>query len=127
MIFLSFDFQFNPFLELCAQQNPDDSCAANACTIENHFISNTMNALMFSGTPPKLESYSHVDGFEPSANCMATVSGGLKGERQCCGNHPTRFPYSHLAGKRQCCGSTTFDPTIFDCCNDDTIASIGSC
>jgi hypothetical protein len=49
------------------------------------------------------------------------------GMDSCCGNYPERYPYS--SATRNCCASSgkTYNTLSEECCNDGTIASLGSC
>ena len=50
----------------------------------------------------------------------AAQSGGQKKKKNtpdtCCGQYPSRFPYSSLDGEHGCCGGHTFDKTQKKCC-----------
>lgn len=65
-----------------------------------------------------------------TANGCSTPGGCSGGPKdQCCGDYTDngyRYPYSS-GGGRACCGSRTYDPTMLDCCGDETLASIGDC
>ena len=44
---------------------------------------------------------------------------------ECCGNYPSRFPYSSdISG---CCGNGIFMTVNQDCCSDGRVVEIGSC
>ena len=46
---------------------------------------------------------------------------------QCCGEYPERFPYKNMGANRKCCGSTTFNPSVMECCSGNDIRHLGMC
>lgn len=46
---------------------------------------------------------------------------------QCCGEYPERFPYKNMGANRKCCGSTTFNPSVMECCSGNDIRNLGMC
>ena len=53
------------------------------------------------------QQFKHSNGFEPNSdNCPTQV--GIKSEKACCSDYPTRFTYKSYGGDRQCCGNKTY-------------------
>ena len=49
-----------------------------------------------------------------------------QGQKKCCGSYPDRFPFKTYGNDRQCCVDRTYDATVYQCCNDGSLA-IGVC
>merc|ERR1712241_1643249 len=86
----------------CQTNNPGDSCAARACSVEGIFVDNLF-AFLISGTPVK-----------------AGIK-GVSGEKSCCGGYPNRFPFKTLDGDRACCGSRTYNTQLLNCCTNGQV------
>merc|ERR1712156_1371731 len=103
----------------CQANNPGDSCAARACSVEGIFVDNLF-AFLISGTPIAYDTYGHNDSdFDPATDAGCPVKAGIKGvsgEKSCCGGYPNRFPFKTLDGDRACCGSRTYNTQLLNCC-----------
>jgi hypothetical protein len=62
--------------------------------------------------------------FDAAGTCVKMIGDAAD---DCCGSFPLRFPYN--SATRSCCAPSgkTFNSMSEECCNDGTIASIGSC
>ena len=69
-------------------------------------------------------SLNHSNGFDPMVNCPTTT--GVDSEKECCDEQPLRFPYKTYGNARGCCVDRTYDTTVWQCCNDGTLA-LGVC
>jgi len=105
------------FLERCAAVNPDNDCATWACTVEGSFVENAF-ALIISGDAVDNDK-KHSNDFDTDANCP--INKGTPGEKACCGEFPTRFPFKTLDGDRSCCGGRTFNTLTLKCCPGDRV------
>jgi len=99
-------------------------CAAAACSIETQFI-NEYTAIT-QNYNPLFSTFSHqgAGNFNPKRNCVTNDQGDGpdKGERQCCGTYPFRFPFKVYAGKtnqQACCGDAgVFVQSTHKCCGE---------
>lgn len=68
------------------------------------------------------------NGFEFSESCVAQPpkgnGGGNRGELQCCGKFPARFPYHDKNGGRQCCVDKVYNVDDKQCCNNGNFVGI---
>jgi hypothetical protein len=100
-------------------------CANAACAIETEFI-NEYTAITQNYNPQfSVFSHSGAGSFNPKRNCV-TDTGGTpdKGERQCCGTFPHRYPFKVYQGtndQQSCCDGTVFVQSTHKCCNGDTV------
>merc|ERR1712066_128059 len=113
--------------QTCQDANPDNSCAARACSVEGIFVDNLF-AFLVSGTQINYEAYGHNDSeFDPATDSGCPVKAGVKGvsgEKSCCGAYPNRFPYKTLDGDRACCGSRTYNTQLLNCCSNGQVSQL---
>lgn len=80
-------------------------CSRRACLVEGHFIGTLFMQYLQGYTVE--QQFKHSNGFEPNSdNCPTQV--GIKSEKACCSDYPTRFTYKSYGGDRQCCGNKTY-------------------
>ena len=105
----------------CKAANKDNTCAANACTVETYFQQQVISNL-FAEIEIDVNSFGHSKGFDSREGCP--INQGVKSEsRECCGEYPIRFPYKSLDGARACCDGRTYSTVKFECCDDGTISA----
>lgn len=128
--------------DLCNRQNDGDSCGITSCILETTYVYRVLVYLLTRGLPdhmsiPQLAAQStdpdfFIDnGFDRVSGCPSSGPGGPAPHKECCGQHPNRFPYRHDTMSRVCCETpgglgTVFNPSIHECCSDGTTGSIGS-
>jgi len=122
-------------------------CAEHACLVETKFV-NTLANFILPGAPAGFSNlqnvnmtYLHSAGFEsddcpvvlPVRNGDGGGKGGRPGEeaKQCCGQHPERFPYKPSV--LTCCEATPstgdgkiYNPAMMMCCVDGSVKGFGS-
>merc|ERR1712226_236499 len=105
-------------------------CAAAACAIETEFI-NEYTAIT-QNYNPQFTAFSHsgVGSFNANRNCV-TAGNGIrdKGERQCCGTFPHRYPfkvYQGLASQQACCDGSVFVQSTHKCCGGTEVKLQGA-
>lgn len=109
----------------CGQQNPLPSfnpCANWACRIEGYFVQQLI--FFFVNGNQMDSSLNHSNGFDPMVSCPTTT--GIDSDKECCNEQPLRFPYKTYEGGRGCCNDRTYDTTVWQCCNDGSLA-MGVC
>lgn len=108
----------------CDAQNPfDDSnkdtmaCPNWACKIEGYFVQQVFLAFTHGALidPALMER----NGFNQHEECPITV--GIKSEKECCNEHPLRFPFKTYGGNRDCCVDKTFNTQFLSCCGDGSV------
>ena len=75
-------------------------------------------------------NFQTTNGFDRSSVCLKGNNNNNGGQRECCGTHPSRAPFSVARGNHGCCGESLYSVMSQDCCSDpngDYVASIGSC
>ena len=77
-----------------------------------------------------MDAYKHgiSQTFSPETSCP--IATGYNSDKQCCGDHPNRFPYKSVGvngDQRRCCGSITYNPLLLDCCSNNEIQAVGTC
>lgn len=121
-------------------------CAVQTCIIEGQFAADFVNMVQ-TGTLKGVRNksgqenfflrgirrtvYTHVFGNFNHEDYLAETTTGGNGEGNgtgidsCCGEFPSRFPFS--SGRKQCCGNKkSYFPSVQECCDGD-LKSIGSC
>jgi len=102
----------------CSQNNPGaNDCLLRSCYVESHFVRNLLN--VFLGGYPINPENKHSNGFSVGEKCLITKRGGGKGENQCCGDYPERFPFKTNEGERSCCGSKVYNSIVSQCCDPE--------
>jgi len=104
--------------EECRNQNPTVGCAQYTCMIEGYFVS-TLVLGFTHGTAVIDEAMRHANGFDFDESCP--INKGVKSEKECCNEHPVRFPYKTYGGARDCCIDKTFNAGILNCCADGSV------
>jgi len=94
-------------------------CAAAACAIETEFI-NEYTAIT-QNYNPEFSTYSHqgtgLGNFNPTRNCVTNEAGTPdKGERECCGTFPNRYPFKVYNGAKACCQGSIYTVATHKCC-----------
>jgi hypothetical protein len=98
----------------CEAQNTD-LCAQFACMCEGVFSTNFIQTILGGGSLNPANNISN--GFDDRASCP--IQEGVQTEdRECCGLLPFRFPFKPV--DKECCGAEVFDPSLKDCCSDNT-------
>ena len=71
------------------------------------------------------QKFSSAYGFEFDKQCIPAGSkpgnGAPRGELQCCGENPSRFPYHDQNGGRQCCVDKVFSTDKLQCCDNGSL------
>jgi len=111
---------YNEKNEFCNGSEYD--CENNLCKCQKKLIQDMMN-LSWSGVHPT-RSYTTQSGFDRSENCMIADKPDLG--NQCCGEYPSRYPFSSQFD-RSCCGGRTYNPLYYDCCEGNTVKLSGMC
>merc|ERR1739848_679087 len=106
--------------EGCINNNPNNTCAQNACSVEGYFVENLV-ALALSGNAADYDSFGHTQGGFDAIEQCPTKKGNGGGEKECCGNYPLRYPFKVLDGDRACCGTRTYKTSVLSCCNDGSV------
>jgi len=106
--------------EGCINNNPNNTCAQNACSVEGYFVENLV-ALALSGNAADYDSFGHTQGGFDAIEQCPTKKGNGGGEKECCGNYPLRYPFKVLDGDRACCGTRTYKTSVLNCCNDGSV------
>jgi len=101
----------------CSNQNPTVGCAQWTCMIEGYFV--TTLFLAFTHGTEIDDNMRHANGFDFDDSCP--VNKGVKSEKECCSEHPVRFPYKTYGGARDCCIDKTFNAGILNCCPDGVV------
>lgn len=114
----------------CITSNPGDTCAQTACFLEGdftmHFLTDFITGNIGVLADPTLQT---AQGFD-RAVCLKGKNNDMGGNRECCGELPSRAPFSVTRGIQGCCGESIYSVMSQDCCadvNGDFVASIGSC
>jgi len=94
-------------------------CAAAACAIETEFIDEYTS--ITQNYNPQFSTYSHTStgqgNFNPKRNCVTNEKGTPdKGERDCCGTFPHRYPFKTYDGASACCQGSIFKKATHKCC-----------
>jgi hypothetical protein len=97
-------------------------CENNLCKCQKKLIQDMMN-LSWSGVQ-LTRSLSAKGGFERSENCQ--ISDKPDQGNQCCGDYPSRYPFSSQYD-RSCCGGRTYNPLYYECCPGNTVKLSGTC
>ena len=114
-------------LEECTQNNPADTCAIRACTVEGSFIANLLDVFV-AGAETDL-AYKHENGFDPDVSCGvgnnrvdAFGQGDIDpSDISCCGYYPDRKPFNTQHGDRACCFERTYSTLTLNCCPDGRV------
>lgn len=101
----------------CRNQNPDVGCAQWTCMIEGYFVQTLF--LSFTHGTTINEANRHAMGFDFEEGCP--INKGIKSEKECCSEHPVRFPYKTYGGARACCDTHTYNAGILQCCGDGVV------
>lgn len=104
----------------CDASNAGDDCALAACKVEGWFVQQYLSFSLGGGVVDA--SKRHVNGFEISTGCPITA--GVKSERACCGEYPSRFSFKDYNGARDCCNGATYNTLMLSCCDDGSIQSV---
>lgn len=97
----------------CELANQNSTCSAQACTCEVNLIAELID-LIWQETPYQPE-YLHRNGFDKK-NCMAENQSLDLTQYQCCGEYPTRYPFTR---PQSCCREGTEEKAynlIFESC-----------
>ena len=119
---LAINMDINTIRTECDTQNPVIGCANWACKIEGYFVQSLLFYFVQGGLLDSTKN--HSNGFDPVSMCPTQT--GIASERECCDEHPIRFPFKTYGNDRQCCVDRTYDATVYQCCNDGSLA-IGVC
>lgn len=115
----------------CQLSNPNDNCAAKACSIEGSFIGGLLT-FFFQNLKPNPEVWGH-DSFDWKNECKKVKNGGVTAsptatpEIQCCGEYPERFSYNTQFGAQECCNGKVFSNLRSECCGFDEVMPVGTC
>lgn len=123
--------QHNPFLAMqglgvqaqCETGNPGNHCAQQACMIEGYFLQNFFSYFFVPGGVAYDDTLRHETGFDATDMCSSDKPAQDRGQTECCGAIPDRFPYRNLHGTRQCCDGSVFNTSILKSC----VTADGSC
>ena len=104
----------------CDTQNPGNAnaCAAATCKVEGWFVAQYVKYMLSGGLID--QSKQHENGFNTDVECH--TGSGVKSEKACCGEHPTRRSFKTYGGDRACCNGHTYNAQMFECCNTGNIA-----
>jgi len=103
-----------------------EECEEHVCNCDQNLLAELLD-LLFSGTGEVPDdSYKHDNGYDFEGNCVASAV--TFDDVVCCGEYPTRYPYSPSNSNKDCCRDTTvFNPIQEECCTDGTAGAIGAC
>jgi len=109
-------------VEACEVSVGATNCASRACAVETKFVK-FLSDWASIHTPDYAQFSAQSGNFDPSDSCPVSGTGNRIGEKQCCGNFPSRFPYwtSSSSGSRGCCNGATFDSQLKQCCLDGSV------
>jgi len=114
-----FNLSEQDVIDQCEANNPVGTCSAQACKVEGWFVQRYLSYTLTGGSID--QNKRHENGFDISQECP--ISDGIKSEKSCCGDYPSRFSYKHYNGARDCCAGSkkTYNTLMFECCNDGSI------
>ena len=101
----------------CDANNIPGSCAAQACKVEGWFIQQFLTYSLQGNVVDA--SKQHNNGFDVKTECP--ISQGIKSDKSCCGDFPSRFSFKDYGGNRACCQGATYNALMYSCCPDGTI------
>merc|ERR1712166_1079879 len=130
-------FSFIPSADLateCADNNPGDECAANACIVEGAFT------LRFLGDLADMTAHVDFDAahvhtnnafsagtFDPVVSCPG-IPNPVGSDKECCGDHAllTRHPSRLYSGftTRSCCVGEVINNELSQCCVSTGVTDI---
>merc|ERR1711957_931932 len=122
-------FSFIPSADLateCADNNPGDECAANACIVEGAFTLRFLGALAdmtahvdFDAAHVHTNNAFSAGTFDPVVSCPG-IPNPVGSDKECCGDHAllTRHPYRLYSGftTRSCCVGEFINNELSQCC-----------
>jgi hypothetical protein len=105
----------------CPEAAADGECGATLCQCDEQLafeLSENANAFKAKFATP--------NGFEFDDKCIptkkpGTVPGPGRGDLQCCGSYPTRFPFHDQNGGRDCCVDKVYSTSAKKCCRDGSL------
>lgn len=106
--------------EFCSSS--EYGCENNLCKCQKKLVQDMMN-LSWSGVH-LTRAYVVGNGFDRSENCV--MHDNPDHGNQCCGEYPSRYPFSSQFD-RSCCGGRTYNPLYYDCCEGNTVKLSGTC
>jgi len=90
-------------------------CRRTLCECDKHFV-DSMVAQKFEFNQANNVMWGfNKDQKCPTAACKNSESGCLKPD-SCCGNFPTRLPYSSESGSKSCCSGSIYSTSVNKCC-----------
>ncbi|CAG5078609.1 Oidioi.mRNA.OKI2018_I69.PAR.g9033.t1.cds [Oikopleura dioica] len=98
-------------------------CGTKLCTCDDELAFElAANFDLFETAHSSLRGFEFEDECLPSSPPNGT---GIRGELQCCGDYPNRFPYHDKNGGRDCCVDKVFNTDEKQCCNSGSLVLIG--
>jgi len=102
----------------------NNGCGKKLCSCDDELAFEMANNFELFET-----AHSSLRGFEFADECLPSSpppgQGPGRGDLQCCGDYPARFPYHDKNGERDCCVDKVFNTAEKTCCNDGALVLTG--
>jgi len=111
----------------CNEDSSDGVCGISLCKCdENLAFELAENSEEFQ------RKMSTINGFEFDEQCIPSVpnfngGGNGRGDLECCGDYPNRFPFHNKNGLRQCCVDKVYMTSKNSCCKNGELGQPGQC
>ena len=116
------DTSQNAIVSMCTVNT--DSCPFNVCACEMKMLTEFWNRVTMTNYQVDY-AYKHNQGFDYDGICRYHMLANT--EKICCGKYPDRRPYGINYQDKECCNDLTiFNPVASVCCDDGSVAEIGT-